>query len=236
MPHGTSFPVLCNRTIQAPLSADADFVAICESSTDRYLCKGQSRFPYLPATEWICSTLARDCGLPVPAFSVVELATRPGTYFFGSRWLGGAIDFTAGLSRVSNPSVFSETFGIDWFSHNDDRHLGNFLYLELAGEVVARPMDFSRAWMYHGWPLPPLPLPNTCNTMTQRLFWAAAHGYVRPMSIIDRVNEQAHDWMQKTIDEMPQAWVTQPERDALIAWWKSSSRQSRVNNAKSTIP
>lgn len=229
------FPVQCNRTIPPPNSADADFIAINDVSTERYLCKGQSRIAHLPSTEWICSSLARDIGLPVPPFFAIELTTDPGTYLFGSQWLGGGVDFTIGLPQVSNPKLFSEIFGMDWFSHNDDRHLGNYLYLVIAGDTVLRPMDFSRAWFHHGWPLPALPL-SPCNTMTHKPHWEHYHGYSRPDATIDKVTALSDDWMEKACNTMPPAWIDAQRRANLISWWKSPSRQLRIDHAKITLP
>lgn len=235
MNQASFFPIQCNRTKPKPTSADADFIAICDATTERYLCKGQSNFSHLPATEWICSTLARDVGLPVPPFAVVEMITSPGIYLFGSLWQGGGVDFTIALQRVSNPELFSSIFGIDWFSHNDDRHLGNYLYLDIAGDIVLRPIDFSRAWKHHGWPLPNLPL-NTCNTLSFKPHWEALHGYTKPDAILDKIGGLPSDWMEQAIDAMPPAWVTAAERTDLIDWWTKLGRQARVNHAKSTLP
>ncbi|MFS2035341.1 HipA family kinase [Polaromonas sp. CT11-55] len=230
------FPVQCNRTRPKPPAAvDCDFVAVCDASTERYLCKGQSRIAHLPATEWICSTLARDIGLPVPPFAVVELTTNPGVFLFGSQWLGGAVDYMVGLPHVSNPELFSRVFGMDWVSHNDDRHFGNYLYLVINGEVILRPMDFSRAWLHHGWPLPGLPLPK-CFTTDNKPIWEAMHGYTPPLATIDKVTSLADDWMLNTLEAMPAVWVTPQQRSDLIAWWTSPARQSRVTLAKSTLP
>lgn len=233
----TSFlSIVCNRTKPKPSSADADFIAICDASTERYLCKGQSNFPHLPATEWICSSLARDCGLPVPDFAVIELQSNPDEYLFGSRWLGGGVDWTEGLHRVSNPKIFSDTVGFDFFSHNDDRHLGNFLYLDIAGDIVLRPMDFSRAWLHHGWPLPPLPLPITCNTIMWMPEWRGRHAYIAPFITLDNIAALPLDWMENTIYAMPQVWLTETQKTDLISWWQTIERQVRVNMAKSHLP
>lgn len=228
-------PVRCNRTIAKPSGVDADFIAVSDETVERYLCKGQSKYPYLPSTEWICSSLARDVGLPVPPFAVIELITNPGIYLFGSQWLGGNVDFAVGLPKVSNPGLFSSVFGMDWFSHNDDRHLGNYLYLEIAGEIVLRPMDFSRAWAYHGWPLPTLPL-NSCNTMKSKSTWQNLYGYLRPVSIIEKIEALPENWMEKTLDQIPPAWLDTANRSLLVAWWTTTGRQLRVNEAKSTLP
>lgn len=235
MSQASFFPIQCNRTKPKPTGADADFIAICDATTERYLCKGQSKYSYLPSTEWICSSLARDVGLPVPDFSVIEMITDPGVYLFGSQWIAGGLDFTVALSRVSNPDLFSQIFGVDWFVHNDDRHLGNYLYIEILGDVILRPMDFSRSWGYHGWPLPNLPM-NQCNTLQQKPKWEAEFTYVKPDTVLDKIDLLPSEWMERTLDALPPAWVTPAERADLIQWWITPGRHARVIQAKSTLP
>ncbi len=229
------FPTQCNRTKPKPTGADADFIAICDSTTERYLCKGQSKYLHLPSTEWICSSLARDVGLPVPPFSVIEMVTDPGIYLFGSQWIAGGLDFTVALSRVSNPDLFSQIFGLDWFVHNDDRHLGNYLYIEIQGDVILRPMDFSRSWKHHGWPLPNLPL-NPCHTLVQKPHWQSQFGYNKPDAILDRIEALPTDWMEKTLAALPPAWINDADSADLIQWWMKSGRPARVTQSKLTLP
>lgn len=138
-------PVICDRIKPPPATAAADFIAVDEATTHRWLCKGQSKHPHLPATEWICSRLAQACGLPVPVFGVVELRADPGVKYFGSQWQGGGHEFLSAHGRVSNGDVFAQTHAVDLFVHNTDRHRHNYLYIELAGDIVARVIDFSHS-------------------------------------------------------------------------------------------
>lgn len=231
-------PVVCNRTKPAPATADADFIAIDDQTTERYLCKGQVRSAHLPATEWICSRLARDCGLPVPPFAVVELLGAPGVHYFGSQWQGGALEFSAAFHRISNPEIFGQTLGTDLFLHNVDRHLGNYLYLELAGEVVARVIDFSRALLHNGWPLPTLPLAADSNTMKALPYWMQQYGsaYAKPTALLDRVAALPSEWMPLTLAEMPDAWLDASAQTDLRSWWTSNAREARADSAKSNLP
>lgn len=235
MSQSSFLPIQCNRTRPKPTGADADFIAICDATTERFLCKGQSKYLHLPSTEWICSSLARDVGLPVPSFSVIEMVTDPGVYLFGSQWIAGGLDFTVALSKVSNSDLFSQIFGVDWFVHNDDRHLGNYLYIEIQGDVILRPMDFSRSWRHHGWPLPDLPL-NSCNTLQYKPFWQTHFGYNKPDAVLDRIDALPDEWMERTLDALPPAWIGDIERADLIQWWIARGRQARVIQAKLTLP
>lgn len=230
-------PVICQRTKPPPATAAADFIGIDESTTHRWLCKGQGRHLMVPATEWICSHLAIACGLPVPPVAVVELQSQPGVPYFGSQWQGGALEFLNVAGRISNPQVFEQTHAVDLFVHNIDRHCGNYLYLELAGEIVARVIDFSHAWAVMGWPLPSLPMP-TCNTTTQLpiLLRQNPAPYLPPTNILDRIAKMADDWMECTMTDMPNIWLDTAQRNALDLWWRSGARTTRANDAKSVLP
>jgi hypothetical protein len=225
-------PVLCNRTKPPPSCADADFIAVCDASTERYLCKSQAKQLRLPATEWVCSSLARDCGLPVPPFTVVEMSSNRGVFLFGSQWLGGAMDMLAGLGEVSNPHVFSQIFGLDQFAHNEDRHLNNYLFLSIAGDTVVRPIDFSRAFIHWGLPLPALPMAANCNTLSKAVQWRSVHGYTKPSPLLDSIAALPNDWMANTLSMMPAQWLAPNEQAVLIQWWATTHRQSRVLEAQ----
>lgn len=229
--------VTCHRTRPAPATAAADFIGIDESTTHRWLCKGQGKHPLLPVTEWLCSRLAMVCGLPVPQVAAVELATRPGEYYFGSQWQGGALEFLQVRGRISNSSVFAKTHALDLFVHNTDRHRGNYLYLDLAGEVVARVIDFSHSLLVMGWPLPSLPMA-ICNTTIELPYLLAEDpvSYTRPDGILNAIDALSPDWMQTSLDLMPTAWLDQSGREILDDWWRGSARQQRLDSAKLALP
>ena len=220
-----------------PATAAADFIGIDEASTHRWLCKGQAKSPMVPASEWICSHLANACGLPVPPVAVVELQGQPGTLYFGSQWQGGAQEFLAVQGRISNPQVFARTHAVDLFVHNIDRHCGNYLYLDLANEIVARVIDFSHAWMVMGWPLPPLPM-GACNT-TNLLPWLLAENplpYQKPSDVLNHIAALPEDWMASTMASMPTPWLGAAMRENLDQWWRGSLRPARVYQAELNLP
>lgn len=229
--------VVCQRTKPPPATAAADFIGIDEDSTHRWLCKGQGRHPMVPATEWICSHLSMACGLPVPPFGVIELQAQPGVPYFGSQWQGGALEFLQVMGRISNPAVFERTHAVDLFVHNTDRHSGNYLYLELAGDIVARVIDFSHALMVMGWPLPDLPMAS-CNTTRElpNLLAQNTAAYQRPDDIIACIAALPADWMHNTLVTMPAPWLNAAQRKDLAQWWSGSARVNRLNAAKSSLP
>lgn len=229
--------VVCQRTIPPPATVAADFVGVDESSTHRWLCKGQGKHPLLPATEWICSTLASSCGLPVPPIAAVEIQAQPGVSYFGSQWQGGALEFLQVMGKISNPDIFVKTHAVDLFVHNTDRHTGNYLYLNLYGDIVARVIDFSHAWMVEGWPLPNLPMA-VCNTTLElpKLLAQNSSPYQRPDDVLDKISILPDDWMYQTLGSMPKDWLSDSHRAALDQWWRSASRTDRIDKVKLSLP
>ena len=229
--------VICQRTKPPPATAAADFIGVDQPNAQYWLCKGQTKHHGLPATEWICSHLAGACGLPVPPVAVVELQAQPGISYFGSQWQGGAKEFLDVMGRITNPDVFERTHAVDLFVHNTDRHRGNYLYLDLAGDIVARVIDFSHAWLVMGWPLPVLPM-GACNTVSDLHFLLAQNTspYLRPTVMLERIAQLPNTWMQNTLAAMPSHWLDQPKRDAFDNWWQSTSRHDRLNEAKLALP
>lgn len=230
-------PVVCNRTKPAPRTAAADFIAVDDTTTHRWLCKGQSKHPMVPAAEWVCSHLARACGLPVPPFAVVELQAQPGVPYFGSQWQGGARTFVEAMGRISNPQVFARTHAADLVVHNTDRHRDNYLYLDLAGEIVARVIDFSHAWLVAGWPLPALPMA-PCNTTAELPMLLAQDPapYVPPQAMLDKLGALPATWMQDTLQPMPAPWLAPGQRAMLQTWWAGPDRAARLLSAQSALP
>lgn len=231
-------PVICQSAKPPPKTAAADFIGTDKETTHRWLCKGQSKNRLIPASEWICSHLASACGLPVPPVAVVAMSSNLDIFYFGSQWQGGAITFPDAFMRgVSNPEVFLDTYAVDLFVHNTDRHYDNYLYLDLAGDVVAKVIDFSHALMVMGWPLPDLPM-NACHT-TECITYFLSHLEQRgdtSKKIISSIENLPSGWMAETIKSLPESWLTIKERDELHHWWVSPNRQHRLDMAQSSLP
>lgn len=228
-------PVLCDRTKPPTVTADADCIAIHSATQNRYLCKSGIKFKYLPAIEWICAHLARDCGLPVPKWEIIEVIGRPDK-MFGSLWEGGARDWTTAIHAVSNPEIFSRTLAFDNVVHNVDRHVNNYLYLEIAGDIVAKVIDSSRALLFNGWPLPPLPLPASCNTISNRNLLERYYPFDANASylILNRIDVLPKKWMKIVLDNMPDEWMSNELKSALCAWWENGLAQ-RINDARGCL-
>jgi hypothetical protein len=138
---------------------------------------------------------------------------------------------------VINPGVFSGTFAFDLTSNNGDRHLNNYLYLRVNGEVLIMLIDFSRALNFDGWPMPPLPMPASAKTTVGAVYWSKFHPFTRAEAerIIDAWNSLPDSKMADILARMPEEWMGQSERDILIAWWSSDARRVRGEDARRNL-
>jgi hypothetical protein len=229
MTQSSLFPIVCDRNKPPPATADADCIAINSGTQKRYLCKSTRCHTLLPAIEWICASLARSCEIAVPDWEIVQLKGSD-EKMFGSVWEGGSQDWTTALSFVTNPELFSDAYALDMTTHNEDRHINNYLYMELAGDIVVKVIDASRAFVYHGWPLPALPLKPNSNTITNRRLWERFHPHqpVRAHNITLKIAGLPPDWMATTLAKMPAEWMGSALQSALSDWWVGSRNERLI--------
>ena len=236
---GTDRHVLCKRTKPAPRTADAACIAINETTQDRFLCKDQLKEDWLPMVEWLAQDLARRCGLLIPDCYVVELEAAPGHYLFGSKWEGGAEQFELGIvGKVTNPTQFSAIHAFDLLIHNVDRHLNNYLYLQLAGDTVVKAVDHSRCLWFEGWPMPaPPPAPHS-KTMLARSHWEpiATWCHEAAAAVVQSWRQITRNEVEEVLDSMPIAWVRANRRAELLAWWGSPEWDARTTQVEGALP
>lgn len=227
----TSFlPIICDRTKPPPETADAACIAIEDATAKRYLCKSGKFNALIPATEWICAALARSIKIPV-ADSVVVKIQDDDELMFGSIWEGGSQkDVLAALPKVSNKGIFSETLAFDLTVHNEDRHIHNYLYLDLAGDIVAKLIDASKAFIYHSIPIPPLPFDPQCPTIISKAHWTRHHSFQKQLAVSTarRVLSLPAEWMERVLDGMPPEWIHPVEITELDRWWRDD-RAARID-------
>jgi hypothetical protein len=226
-------PVHCTETLPPPeYAADSECKAVCDNTGQMYLCKKNTGHPYLAASEWICSHLARSCGLPMRNFAIVQIEGKKG-YFFGSEWVDGALGYATALPSVKNREVFSQALAFDYGAHNPDRHLENYLYFDKSGDVLAELIDFSRAFLVSGWPLPDLPMDEMAATVEAIKEWRVYHPFdtEQANAIIGRWVNLPNDHLQPILASMAPGWLDAKMEEQLIEWWKSPSRNNRAYDA-----
>jgi hypothetical protein len=224
-------PVFSTDTFSPPEDAnDSECLAECANTGHRYLCKKNT--PYLAASEWICHHIARACGLPVPNFAAIRIEGRS-DYLFGTEWMDGAIGYAVALPIVKNGGIFSEALALDYSISNPDRHLENYLYLEKDGEVEVTIIDFSRAFLVAGWPLPELPMDGANATVDSIDQWTVHHSYVAASAnkIISRFMSLPNSFIDPVLDGLAPGWLDVPMRNKIAAWWSGPDRMQRAQDA-----
>lgn len=236
MPQGRLFPLTIRRTEPAAYgTADCTTVGVGDDGMLYILKRVGDAHPLVPASEWICSQLAEHIGLPVSPSHVARL---PGSseLAFASREEGGVLDYASTLDLVKNHEMLkrhvpmlSRWYAFDLFTHNVDRHLGNFLFRESRLGHVLIGIDFSRALLTEGWPGPRPPLP-LCNT---RHVQRALHQHVpypasEASAVIERLSRVSDDWLDQTLERVPEPWLDARVRRQLRRWWRGS-RHKRLH-------
>jgi hypothetical protein len=231
--------VLCKRSKPAPPTADAACIAIDEVSQRRFLCKDQSKNDWLPLVEYLAQRLASRCGLLVPECFAVVLEAAPETTYFGSQWEGGAEDYSPGIVRkVTNKDEFSRIFAFDLLIHNVDRHLNNYLYLQLAGDTVVKAMDHSRSWWFSGWPLPSPPPPVHTATVACWGHWTTEAPWNRAAAdeVLAAWRSVTQDDVRDILEVAPASWVLNNRREQLLDWWGSADWTKRTDETAEVLP
>ena len=234
-----SIHVICKRSKPPPKTADATCIAIDDKTQDRFLCKDNVKVAWLPLAEWVAQKLARRCGVLVPDCFIVELQAIPGVQMFGSRWEGGAEEYSPGIiGKVTNPNQFSAIYAFDLLIHNVDRHLNNYLYLQLAGDTVVKAMDHSRCLWQSGWPIPAPPPDLYSNTVRAKVTWSVEAGWDKAgaLSVLEKWKQISNAEIAAIVDSAPTTWVKDQMRRDLVDWWGTVDWAKRADLVEGVLP
>lgn len=219
-------------------SADALGIGISKSG-QRFIVKASPTWhELLPASEWICHSLAHYLDLAVPPWARCLLPY--GTEGFGSRLEGNVIDQTfipSARPDTDNPSVVSGTYVLDLFVANADRHQGQWLVTESGGARLLRPIDFSRAW-FRRWPLGLPPFGPGCSLPpreTDNSAWfydlARENGIIdkkESMATLEKLREMPKATWRHMVLSIPSTWIKVEIATELINWWYSPQWNTRL--------
>lgn len=226
-----------------PLGVSADCKQVCTAADGSdYAIKEMAVIESMPHNEWLCGLLAERVGIATPTGKVVLVK---GVKCFGSRWLAGEeadwwnsvqagkiafTDLAASLSRI---------LAFDLFVHNGDRHLKNYFVVEqkLGHAVLAH--DFGRAWLYHGVPLPALPMAPGSNTIRGHRTIRALFGDFVVIPEVEEVCEKLKDVssseIKQIIDRHPKEWLKPDSEKAMVTWWDDPARTQRIESIEKGI-
>lgn len=211
-------------------SADAEYVVTASDSMD-YVVKTVKRHALLPASEWLCHRLAEACGIPTPQFGIIRL--RNGDSGFGSQWDASVVTnqdiINSVLTVIPGPpllaKIFSQIYALDLFVHNEDRHIGNYLFVRTRSNVGVKVYDFSRGLLRYGVPLPALPMKSDSNTIKYGRALRVAYPMVVPavQEVVRRLLSISDSVVASWIDEMPSQWIPVDLRRLFLKWWEKES-------------
>lgn len=188
--------------------------------------------------EYFCYRLAQNVGIASPSYHFVEMPD--GSLAFGSRWEGGSQPFqwwdqvaSGAIRRADIAPVLARIYAFDLFVHNVDRHAGNLLIRQQHFGHAAIAFDYSRAWTFHGFPLPHLPMSPVDNTvLVQRQLSALLGAYIDSAStaeVLDRLRQTSVETIRLIIQQQPSSWLTKKLGRDIINWWSSPERNARID-------
>jgi hypothetical protein len=146
------------------------------------------------------------------------------------QWWERAVGGTLDLSLYS--STLTRIYAYDYFIHNVDRHFNNILAREQHSGVALMALDYSRAWIIHGFPLPSLPFSSSDNTVAAQRDLAGQCGqYVNPgeaRSFLELIKRVPTTTVRQIISAHPKEWLSAKMKTAILKWWSSDDRISRI--------
>jgi hypothetical protein len=238
-------------------TAHACWFCKCDDGSD-YVAKDGSHHPLMPHAEWFCTKLADKLGIPgipckvldMPAFAVPSGKNL----VFGSRWEPGEFARGAGIplwfehvkaGTISLPdivTVLSWIYAFDHFVHNIDRHLTNFFIRISRTGVSVLSLDYSKAWTYRGFPLPPLPFDVTDFEITtvqaQRdltKLWGPWLDVVAVDTILSNIRSVKKQTVKELIESHPPEWLPASKKRAILKWWGSADFNARIVGISSGV-
>jgi hypothetical protein len=229
-------PKIISRDPNGLAGVDSAGFCHCDDGAD-YALKDGDGHPAIPHCEWFCTKLAETVGIICPPCTIVE--DLNGKTFFGSRWEGGVSNerwwdaVRNGDMDFDNVAAFlSRVLAFDHFVHNDDRHLGNYIVRDSKSDPIMLALDFSRAWLYHDFPLPGLPFSASDNTLsTARMLRSHIGDYVimpEVHRVLDRIQQIPTQNAHELIEQHPESWLPDDLKKQVLAWWDSNDRLERI--------
>lgn len=211
-------------------TADCSTMGVADNGEEfvlKRLCNGSM----VPASEWICSSLAVAAGLAVPTFEIVTL--DDGEMAFGSHWdnlLKSSDIRETWIRKLPLPENFSahlsRIYAFDQFVYNQDRHLNNYFFRygsKPGNPPVLLAPDYSRALFAAEFP-PPDRLPR-CNTVNVARFVLGNYGWEpnQANTVLNRLEIIPFEKVKLIVDEMPDSWLSQSHKEKFIQWWQNEA-------------
>ncbi len=219
-------------------TATAPFAARADDGMDYVVKKFDLGGP-LRATETICTLIAEAVGVPTAPHRILE--DFDGELVFGSQIYGDTSPSHAAMLSDDPPSTLalgqiSRITSLDLFVGNDDRHLNNYLVRDQNGVSRIIAMDFSHTLLSH-WPLPPLPLAETCKTIARGRHLRARWGFdvAEAKDCAERLRLLSPEFASQMVKQIPASWLPGTLADDFSAWWSSKQRLDRAEQIEAGV-
>lgn len=223
------FPIKVKHTMPSPYaSADVTEFAVGEDDMDYAVKKGLTA-----ACETLCYKAFSACSIGVPQSAV--LVMPDGSTAFGSRVVNDKSHAAASQEEKLQwyrdcGAIMSSICGLDHMIANEDRHIGNFLFITaLNDRKTCMAIDFSRALLYRAWPLAEIwTFPNNTSTMVigkKALGTWDIAAATQSLLALSSINKST--W-ESWVSDLPLEWIDSPTRSQLIDWWGSEEFQTRI--------
>ena len=232
------FPIKVRTTAPSPFgnSADLKIVAIGEDGLDYAVKTG-----VIAASEFLCYKIYQACGVGVPQYAILEMPDT--TFAFGSCVVSGVNDFSVcqPIEKIewfkACALIISSICSLDFLVANNDRHEGNFLFIcGLNGRKTCLAIDFSRAFLYHSWPLPNIwNDANNTTTMVKGLRnMSAWDSSSASQSLLSASAIQSATW-EGWVDSIPDGWLTLDTKSMIRDWWAKGEFQKRLQKCMDEV-
>ncbi|WP_010163446.1 HipA family kinase [Sphingomonas sp. PAMC 26617] len=223
-------------------TADCSQVCRCDDGSD-YAIKDDLEVAAVPHSEWFCTHLGELVGLASPPCKIVDVQ---GKACFGSRWETGhnARDWIlrAQDGRIDFASLaptLLRIYAFDLFVNNVDRHTNNYIVREQHFGTALLAFDYSRAWIVNGMPPPNMPMSSSHNTVQfikgLRTIFGDFFQQNEADHVLDKLESTPVQAVDKIISSHPQEWLTKSQHNAILSWWKSDIRTSRISDIRKGV-
>ena len=232
------FPIKVKTTAPSPFgnSADLKVVAIGEDGLDYAVKTGSTA-----ASELLCYKIYQACGIGLPQYAILEMPDS--SFAFGSCVVSGVNDFSVcqPIEKIewfkACALIISSICSLDFLMANNDRHEGNFLFIYgLNKRKTCLAIDFSRAFLYHPWPLPNIwSDANNTTTMVKGLknmhVWDSNAAL---QSLLSASAIKSITW-DSWVDDLPNEWLTSDIKTNIKDWWVKGEFQKRLQECMDEV-
>jgi hypothetical protein len=192
--------------------------------------------PTASHSEWFCAHLAREVGISLHPFYKIE--NLSGETWFGSQWTPGEIKdwwiavLGGSVSLDDLKDDLSRIYAFDLFVHNVDRHVKNYIVrAEGAGHEIWA-LDHGRAWMFNGFPPPPLPLgPGTKTVAAREWMKANFTGFqskIAMLEMIEKLKKVTDTKVQDIVNDEHPNWLDKSKKEDIVKWWTDGKALERL--------